>query len=97
MKSAYLQTGQVERHLYVPTPKKSRDRHRFKWLLQDAGYGLVNANGKCQVRSDRVLMRLGLSRVDDMQHLFYSVQDGVLLVVLAKIVDDPSYWSSPFC
>ena len=88
VKSAFLQTGAAERQVFVIPPGESKDRFKSLWLLLTASYGLVNANAKFQALADDLLLDLGLSRVIDVPQLFYGKKDGVLTVLMAKIVDD---------
>lgn len=62
VKSAFLQTGKAERHVYVRSPRESRDKRHY-WLLLAAAYGLVNANAKFQVQADELITSIGLSHM----------------------------------
>lgn len=44
-KSAFLQTGEALRDVYVIPPRECHTRSHY-WLLLAASYGLVNANAK---------------------------------------------------
>lgn len=44
-KSAFLQSGQAVRDVYVVPPKGSKERFVY-WLLLTAAYGLVTASAK---------------------------------------------------
>lgn len=46
VKSAFLQTGKAERHVFVEPSLDSTDRSPAQWLLLTAAYGLPNSNAK---------------------------------------------------
>lgn len=46
VKSAFLQTGNAERDVYVVPPRESSDHGRAQWLLLTPAYGLVITNVK---------------------------------------------------
>lgn len=87
-KSAFLQTGDALRNVYVVPPKESENKQHL-WLLLAAAYGLVNANAKWQEHSDHLLHELGFKQLVYVPQLFY-FQDGSgnLSAVAVKIVDD---------
>lgn len=87
VKSAFLQTGRAERDIYVVPPKECAVQ-TFYWLLKTASYGLVNANAKWQLHSDTTFLDIGLSVLVQIPQLIYLRVDGVLVLVVAKIVDD---------
>lgn len=87
VKSAFLQTGKAQRDVYVVPPRESLDR-RNRWLLLTAAYGLVNANAKWQDQSDTLLHELGLHQLPVVPQLFHIIQNGQLMLLVAKIVDD---------
>lgn len=89
VKTAFLQTGQAERDVYVVPPTESSDRNKCLWLLLTASYGLVNANAKWQVVSDQTLHKIGFCSIPVLPQLFYLTDDsGTTIAALAKIVDD---------
>lgn len=53
VKTAFLQTGKAERHVYVIPPFESGDRGSKMWLLLRAAYGLINSNAEWQFQSDQ--------------------------------------------
>lgn len=61
-KSAFLQTGRAERDVYVTPPSERGNKNIYLRLLNSAAYGLVNANAKLQVKSDQILLDLGIYR-----------------------------------
>lgn len=87
VKSAFLQTGEAQRDVYVRPPRESRDRRHY-WLLLAAAYGLVNANAKFQSQADELIMALGLCHMPLIPQLFYLLKNGVIVLVVIKIVDD---------
>lgn len=58
------------------------------WLLLTAAYGLVNANAKWQSQSDQVMFDLGLTQSVHVPQLFYRIENGRLVLIVAEIVDD---------
>lgn len=89
VKTAFFQTGQAARDVYVVPPKKCKDRHQVLWLLLTASYGLVSSNAKWQVIYDHVLHDIGFCSIAVLPHLFYlKEKDGSVIAALSKIVDD---------
>lgn len=68
--SAYLQTGEALRDVFVQPPRECRKRSAY-WLLLTAAYGLVNAGAKWQEHSDRILCSFGLQQFKYVPQLFY--------------------------
>lgn len=87
VKNAFLQTGLAERDVYVIPPKESTNRKSL-WLLLAAAYGLVNANSKWQLQSDKALTTMGLEQSRHIPQLFTFKRNGKLVLIIAKIVDD---------
>lgn len=88
VKSAFLQTGNAHRDVYVRPLRESTDRFKCLWLLLTASYGMVNANAKFQVQSEELLLSIGLKKVIEITHIFYAKCNGALSIMLAKIIDD---------
>lgn len=88
VKTAFLQTGQAGRDVYVIPPAKSSDRVPKMWLLLCAAYGLINSNAKWQVQSDQELKDMHFEQIAVIPQLFMLRRNGRLVVLLAKIVDD---------
>lgn len=89
VKTAFLQTGEANRDVYVVPPVESNDRNRFLWLLLTASCGLVNANAKWQFVFDHALHDIGFLSIAVLSQLFYlKNKSGVITAALAKIVDD---------
>ena len=87
VKNAFLQTGMAARDVYVIPPKESTNRKSL-WLLLAAAYGLVNANSKWQIQSDKVLTDMGLEQCTYVPQLFTLKVNGKIVLIVAKIVDD---------
>ena len=85
--TAFLQTGEAQRAVYVVPPKECRDR-RFLWLLLAAVYGLVNSNAKWQVQSDEAILQIGLVQSKFIPQLFYKIENSRLVLIVAKTFDD---------
>lgn len=88
VKDAFLQTGRACPEVYVTPPRESSDCGNVGWLLLSAAYGLVNANDKFQVQSDKLITDLRFVPAPLILQLFLLRRNGALTVVLAKIVDD---------
>ena len=84
--TAFLQTGDASRLVYVIPRKEYKDR-RFVWLLLVAVYGLVNSNAKWQVQSDQALRDIGLTQSKLIPQLFFKRKRSKLVLIAAKIVD----------
>lgn len=85
--SAYLQTGDARRDVYVVPPRECEDRSKY-WLLKAAAYGLVNAGAKWQEHADALLQSLGLFQLKFVPQVFYSMCSSGLNVLAVKVVDD---------
>ena len=84
--SAFLQTGDAKRDVYVIPPRECRRRSNY-WLLLTSAYGLVNANAKWQEHCDYLFSSLGLLQSRYVPQLFFSKGKG-LEILAVKIVDD---------
>jgi len=87
-KSAFLQTGEATRDVYVVPPRECSTRSKTVWLLLTAAYGLVNAGAKWQAHSDQFLHSLGLSQLPYIPQLFYMKEMDETVMVAVKVVDD---------
>ena len=85
--SAFLQTGDAKRNVYVIPPRECR-RRSYYWLLLTSAYGLVNANAKWQEHCDHLFISLGLTQSRYVPQLFYNNLNGSLDLVAVRIVDD---------
>ena len=85
--SAFLQTGNATRDVYVVPPRECCRKSSY-WLLLTSAYGLVNANAKWQEHSDSLFVNLGLSQSRFIPQLFCSFKINCLDMVAVKIVDD---------
>ena len=88
VKAAFLQTGEAQRNVYVRPPKESQMKSTHLWLLLTAAYGLVNANAKWQNQSDNVMLDIRLQQSSHVPQLFFEKENGRLVLIIAKIVDD---------
>lgn len=69
-------------------PKESRLQYEL-WLLLVAGYGLINANSKWQLKSDKVLLDPGLQHVAAISQVFVKIdKNGHVLLLIIQILDD---------
>ena len=87
IKAAFLQSGAVDRDVYVKPPRECTQK-AFYWLLHVATYGLVNTNSKWRWHSDNTFLDLGLKSVVHIPQLFYLRKDGNLQLIIAKVTDD---------
>ena len=88
VKATFLQTGEAQRNVYVRPPKESQMKSTHLWLLLTAAYGLVNANAKWQNQSDNVMLDIGLQQSPHVPQLFFKTENGRIVLIVAKIVDD---------
>lgn len=88
VKAAFLQTGTAQRDVYVRPPKESKMKGSHLWVLLTAAYGLVNANAKWQNQSDQLMYEIGLQQSTHVPQLFFQKENGRLVLIVAKIVDD---------
>ncbi len=86
-KSAFLQTGLAERDVYVRPTKCDKSKFTL-WRLNVAAYGLVNSNPKWQNQSDALLSDCGLRQLAYIPQLFFMDTDGMLELIVIKLVDD---------
>jgi len=87
-KSAFLQTGNAKRDVYVVPPRECSTRSSHYWLLLAATYGLVNANAKWQEHSDHFLSSIGYKQLSYIPQLFYITESSKLVSAAVKVVDD---------
>ena len=86
--SAFIQTGEAKRDVYVIPPRESSEKCYY-WLLLTADYGLVNFNEKYQAQIDTFLTSLGFLQLIYVPQLFHIMDDGGNNQLLAvNIVDD---------
>lgn len=95
VKTAFLQTGQATRDVYVITPCERNDRGRSLRLLLAAAYGLINGNEKWQELSEKMLFRIGFIQVPLVPQLLYIKLGASTVAIIAKIVDDILISDSP--
>ena len=88
MKAAFLQTGEAKRDVYVRPPKESSMKSTHLWLILMAAYGLVKANAKWQNQSDNLMLDLGLQQSSHIPQICFKKENGKLVLLVAKIVDD---------
>lgn len=88
LKTAFLKTGEAKRSVFVKPPPESKIRCTHLWELLVAAYGLVNSGAKWQYQSDKALLQLGLTQSKNVPQLFYKKENGKLVLLLVKVVDD---------
>ena len=84
---AFLQTGSAKSDVYGVLPRECRCES-FYWLLLRSGYGLVNANAKCQKHCDSLFLNMGLCQSRFVPQLFYALKDRDLGTMVVKVDDD---------
>lgn len=85
---AFHKSCPADRKVYVLPSRESKLRNEL-WLFLIAGYGLINANPKCQLVSEGVFAALGLKHLLVIQQLFVKINnDGVVVLLVTKIADD---------
>lgn len=82
-----LQNCPGSRDVYVILPREFAFLKEL-WLLLVAAYELVSLNAKRQIQSDEAFHFLGLEQIIVVPQLFYQKQDGEVVLVVVKIVDD---------
>ncbi len=70
--SAFLQSGDEKRDVYVKPPLKCGQRSKFYWLLLTAAYGLGNASAKWLEQLDNFFSSLGFIQLIHIPQLFFS-------------------------
>ena len=81
LKSAFLQTGDARRDVYVVSPRKSSDKNHY-WFLRTASYNLVYYNATRQEHSDYLLKIFGLKKTN---------------LCLTVVLSSRFYWSFGTC
>ena len=81
-KSAFLQTGDAKRDVYVVPPRECESRSRHYWLQLTAADGLLNANAKWQEHGDHFLQSIGFKQVSYIPHLSCIREDSDLVSVV---------------
>lgn len=87
MKSAFFQTGNAQRGVYVILPRDFTKESHF-WIILAAQYGLVNAIAKWQSHSDVHIKLLQLNQVAVIPKRFFKREKGQLVLLVANIVGD---------
>ena len=87
IKAAYFQSGPIRRRIYVRPP---RDLLLFRilWLLLSLPYGIVEAGRQWQLTSDDFLHSIGLQTVSSLPQCFIRKENGKLVLIVGKVVDD---------
>ena len=85
---AYPQSGEAKRKIFVFPPRCVGSKGKV-WLLLATFYGIVTAGRKWQRASDSLLINnLGLEVIIGMPQLFRRANDGKIMIIVAKYVDD---------
>ena len=88
IKSAFLQTNQMKRDVYIQPPKEARVEEAYIWKLKTALYGLNDAALQFYLTVRELLLSLNMkqSRIDPC--LFYYHKEGKLHGSICIHVDD---------
>lgn len=87
VESAFLEFVTADLDFYVKPPTESKTKS-FYWLFLVATYGLGNANAKCQMHFDNILLELGLTKCLYIPQPFYIRRDNLLCLIVVKVVQD---------
>ena len=89
VEKAFLQSGPIERIVYVRPPKEAGTSSETIWRLNTAAYGLTDAARKWYSRLYSILGELGLQRSATEPAVFYlKSNEGKLRGILITHVDD---------
>lgn len=90
VKGAYMQSGRIQRDIYVRPPRSHSNRHAPLWKLRRLPYGIVEAGRQWLCAVENWLLReYRVSRVSSMEQLFYKRgESGSVELLIAKVVDD---------
>ena len=80
--SAFLQTGDAKRNVYV-IPLRECRRRSFYWLLLNFAHGLVNSNEHC----DHLFSSIGITQSRYLSQFFYNSLNGNQNVIAVRIFD----------
>lgn len=86
-KVAFMRIGRANRDVHVRPPRESRNKIYY-WLLLAPAYVLVNWNAKWQHQCDEAMFKLGLLHLSLVYQLFNQMENGKLVIIVIKIVDD---------
>ena len=90
IKGAYLQSGPIQREIYVRPPREWTDARGKVWKLTKLPYGIVEAGRQwAKTIEDWMLNRVGLQRIKGLNQI-YVLRDSVgkISLIVAKVTDD---------
>lgn len=89
IKGAYMQSGPIQREVYVRPPKDCYRRRGYVWRLLKLPYGMVDAGRQWLLRvEDWLLGSAGMNRVDGVNQIFTRTEGGRIKTIVAKVIDD---------
>lgn len=88
VQSAFHETCQAARDVYIDPPRESLDRGRSMWRFLTAAYGLLNAHFKWQTQTHELLCKLGFTPTPLKPPMFLLQEEVRVVAILEKIVDD---------
>lgn len=90
VQGAYMQSGPIQRDIYVRPPRRIDHRQSTAWKLLRLPYGIVEAGRQwlCAIE-DWLTRKYNMNRVLGVEQLFYKKgEDGKINILVAKVVDD---------
>lgn len=90
VKGAYMQSGPIQREIYVRPPSRINTRQNTVWKLQRLPYGIVEAGRQwlCAIETWMTSV-YKTGRVPGVEQLFYKKgENGRLELLIAKVLDD---------
>ena len=90
IKGAYLQSGPIQREIFVRPPREWQGRRGLLWLLTKLPYGIVEAGRQWQKTVESWMLRDGkLERIIGLSQIFVERNTtGKVILIVAKVTDD---------
>lgn len=90
IKGAYLQSGPIQRTIYVRPPRELGSKKGTLWKLTKLPYGITEAGRQwAMVFEEWLMVEAGVKRVRGIDQLYVRHgDDGALSLVIAKVTDD---------
>lgn len=89
IKGAYMQSGPIQREVYVRPPKDCHRKRGMVWKLLKLPYGLTDAGRQWLLRAENWLLGdAGMERVDGVNQMFTRKHGDKIKLIVAKVIDD---------
>lgn len=89
IKGAYMQSGPIQRNVYVRPPRDCSRKRGMVWRLLKLPYGMADAGRQWQMRAENWLLgKAGMERIDGVNQMFVRRDSGRIKLLVAKVVDD---------